>query len=84
MASWADVEFLITVWYQEATHDAGYDLVEVESELDDLLRIVLTGNAERSIMTWATSELNGQWGDIVEGVRPELRLSTTDRRPRYP
>ena len=79
MASWVDVEFLVTHWYHDADRIVWCDLWALDSELDDLLSIEPTSAAERSILSWAVHDIAQQKADLMEELRPQLRLTTTDR-----
>jgi hypothetical protein len=79
MTSWVDVEFLVTHWYHDADRIVWCDLWALDSELDDLLSIEPTSAAERSILSWAVHDIAQQKADLMEELRPQLRLTTTDR-----
>ena len=80
MASWMDVDFLMTQWYQEASVDAHYEIIALDSEVDDLLSIRAKSAAERSIRIWAIHDLSQQKADLMEDHRPQVRLATADRQ----
>ena len=80
MASWMDVEFLMTQWYQEASDIAWYEIIAIDSELDDLLSIEPMSAAERSIVSWAVHDLAQQKADLMEDHRPQVRLAAADRQ----
>ena len=82
MASWVDVEFLVTHWYHDADRIAWCDLLAVESDLDDLNGIVPTGNKERYTIAELTMDLQDQLAIISYELMPQLRLATADRRAR--
>ena len=82
MASWVDVEFLVTHWYHDADCIAWCDLWAVESDLDDLNSIVPAGNKVRYIIADLTMDLQDQLAIISYELMPQLRLSAADRRTR--
>ena len=82
MASWVDVEFLVTRWYHEADCIAWCDVWAVESDLDDLNSIVPTSNKDRYIIADLTMDLQDQLAIISYEFMPQLRLATADRRSR--
>ena len=82
MASWVDVEFLVTRWYHEADCIAWCDVWAVESDLDDLNSIVPTSNKDRYIIAEMTMDLQDQLATISYELMPQLRLATADRRAR--
>ena len=79
MVSWGDVEFLINHWYQEASHDVWYDIIELDSELDDFHNIEPIGAAERSVLDWAICDIGKQRSELIEDLRPQVRLAAADR-----
>ena len=82
MASWVDVEFLVTRWYHEADCIAWCDVWAVESDLDDLNSIEPTSNKERYIIAEMTMDLQDQLAIVFSELRPQLRLATADMRAR--
>ena len=80
MASWLNVEFIMTRWYQEASDDAHHEIIAIDSELDDLLSIRAESAAERSIQAWAIRDLTQQKADLMEDHQPQIRLATADRQ----
>ena len=75
-----DVEFLMTQWYQEASVDAHYEIIAIDSDMDDLFSTRARSAAERSIKVWAIHDLIQQKADLMEDYQPQVRLAAADRQ----
>ena len=82
MAAWQDVEELVTLWLTEASHDAWFELAEIEDEQEELRRTDCGCGCCRK-MAWAAGfELHEMWEATAMELLPLLRLEAANRSTR--
>ena len=80
MAAWPDVEELVTLWLADASHDAWFELAEIEYEQEELGRCDC-GHCRK--VEWAAGlELHEMWCATATELKTMLRLEATNRNAR--
>ena len=72
----------MTDWYIEGDCDAWADWAELPNELEvlDVHPLDTFGPEDRAILADVREDLNDQMWYVTEGLRPQLRLASADRR----
>ena len=77
---WSDVEELVTLWLVDASHDAWFELAEIELDQEELGRCDC-GHCRK--VEWAAGlELHEMWCAAAMDLKPLLRLEATNRSAR--